>query len=174
MRSLIHSSFAAPRSSCASPYGRSKLHRRPSEPLTGGRHRAAAPRLREHYPVYARAPCARTVWTAPKPVLRAGGWVAATAPAPSSAGRSSAIIAGYSKGRLKRRRVHFSLPDQWSNILYRRSVLCEIINSPPNATIRTRRVRTGINQFRDPVAARTILYAQYSILRTHKNQSIRG
>ena len=59
-------------------------------------------------------------------------------------------------------------------VLSWRSVLCEIINSPPSAAIRTRRVRTGINQFWDPVAARTILYAQYSILRTHKNQSIRG
>ena len=90
-RSAAPGPAAAP---CAPPYGRSKLHRRPSEPLAGGRHRAAAPRLREHYPVYARAPCAHTVWTAPKPVLRAGGRVAATAPAPSSAGRSSAIIAG--------------------------------------------------------------------------------
>ena len=88
-RSAAPGAAAAP---CAPPYGRSKLHRRPSEPLAGGRHRAAAPRLREHYPVYARAPCARTVWTAPKPVLRAGGRVAATAPSSCSAGRSSAII----------------------------------------------------------------------------------
>ena len=38
----------------------------------------------------ARTPCTQA---APKPVLRAGGQVATTAPAPSSAGRSSAISA---------------------------------------------------------------------------------
>ena len=34
------------------------------------------------------------------------------------------------------------------------SLLREIINSPPSPTMRTRRVRTGINQFKDPFAAR--------------------
>eukprot|EP01044_Picomonas_judraskeda_P024310 COSAG03_NODE_6657_length_1023_cov_2.602814_2_plen_53_part_01 len=37
---------------------------------------------------------ARTVWTLPKPALRAGARVELPPPAPSSAGRSSAIIAG--------------------------------------------------------------------------------
>ena len=45
-------------------------------------------------PVHLRPPYAHAVRTVPKPVLRAGAWVAATAPAPSSTGRSSAIIAG--------------------------------------------------------------------------------
>ena len=45
-------------------------------------------------PVHLRAPYAHAVRTVPKPVLRAGARVATTAPAPSSTGRSSAIIAG--------------------------------------------------------------------------------
>jgi len=66
----------------------------PPSPLRAGAERptprcGAAPA--RALPVYARAPCARTVWTAPKRALRAGAQVAATAPAPSSAGRSSAI-----------------------------------------------------------------------------------
>ena len=46
----------------------------------------------------ARTPCTQA---APKPVLRAGGQVATTAPAPSSAGRSSAIVAAdpHQRGR---------------------------------------------------------------------------
>ena len=40
-------------------------------------------------------------------------------------------------------------------------VLCEIINSPPNATMRTRRVRTGMNQSwtTQKSCARTVLNA---------------
>ena len=71
---------------------RSKLRRRPSEAAAGVRHRAAAPRLCEPSPVHLRAPYAHAVRTVPKPVLRAGGRVVATAPAPSSARGSSAIV----------------------------------------------------------------------------------
>jgi hypothetical protein len=58
-----------PRSTLRAAVWPQQLRRRPSEPATGVRHRAVAPRLREPYPVYARAPCAHAVWTAPKPVL---------------------------------------------------------------------------------------------------------
>ena len=80
---------------CGGAQGAAAAAGRPSEPPAGVHNLAAAPRLREPYPVYARAPRAHTVWTAPKHTLRAGARVAATAPAPSSVGRSSAIIAVY-------------------------------------------------------------------------------
>ena len=70
---------------------RRRMELAPASPLieelaAGVRHRAAAPRLREPYPVYARAPGAHAVWTAPKPALRAGARVAAAAPAPLQRG----------------------------------------------------------------------------------------
>ena len=83
------------RSTLRAAVWRSKLRRRPSEPAAGVRHHAAAPRLREPYPVYAGASCAHIVCTAPKHALRAGARVELPPPAPSSAGRSSAIIAGF-------------------------------------------------------------------------------
>ena len=49
------------RSTLRAAVWRSKLRRRLTEPPAVVRHRAAAPRLREPYPVYARAPGARTV-----------------------------------------------------------------------------------------------------------------
>eukprot|EP01044_Picomonas_judraskeda_P008651 COSAG03_NODE_1000_length_5055_cov_7.643606_3_plen_266_part_00 len=65
------------------------------------------------YPVYARAPCARTVWTAPKHALRAGGRVELPPPPPPARGAAapsslvvpviSPVIAGRS-----RRPSHFS------------------------------------------------------------------
>jgi hypothetical protein len=98
---------AAAASPCAPPYGRSKLRRRPSEPAPGVRHRAAAPRLREPYPVYARASCAHTVCTAPKHALRAGARVELPPPPPPARGAAapsslvvpviSPVIAGRSR-----------------------------------------------------------------------------
>ena len=71
---------AAAAAPCAPSCGRNKLRHRPSQ--SHRRHRAVAPRLREHSPVPLRATGACTEWAIPKPVLRAGGRVVATAPAP--------------------------------------------------------------------------------------------
>ena len=97
------------RSTLRAAVWRSKLRRRPSEPAAGVRHHAAAPRLREPYPVYARAPCARTVWTAPKHALRAGGRVELPPPPPPARGAAapsspvvpviSPVIAGRSSAK---------------------------------------------------------------------------
>ena len=70
----------------------------PPSPLRGGGGRptsrcgAAPVRAAEPSPVHLRAPYAHAVRTVPNPVLRAGGRVVATAPAPSSARGSSAIV----------------------------------------------------------------------------------
>jgi len=64
----------------------------PPSPLRAGAERptprcGAAPA--RALPVYARAPCARTVWTAPKHALRAGGRVELPPPPPPARGAAA-------------------------------------------------------------------------------------
>jgi len=90
---------AAAAAPCAPPYDRTSSRRHPSEPAVGVRHHAAAPRLREPYPVYARAPGAQTVWTAPKPSLRTGGRVELPPPPPPARGAAAPSSLAVPMGR---------------------------------------------------------------------------